>query len=76
MGNLLGDVWLAQGRDGRLELTAWRDFPEVVELHIYGKIRPERKRKMGHSVVIASNPGDALELAGAFRLSLMSSQGH
>lgn len=74
MGNLLGDVWLAQGRDDPLELTAWRDFPEVIELNIYGKTHPEQRRKMGHSVVKASTSEAALVRAEAFRLALKSRQ--
>ena len=70
MGNLLGDVWLAQGREPRLDLTAWKDFPEVVEVNIYGKTRVEQGRKMGHSVVMASAPDHALARAEAFRLAL------
>ena len=72
MGNLLGDVWLAQRRVERLDLTAWRDFPEVIDVNIYGKTHPEQRRKMGHSVVIASTPEDALARAEAFRLALKS----
>jgi len=72
MGNLLGDVWLAQGRDGELDFTAWQDFPEVVEVNIYGKSHPERRRKMGHSVVMAPTSEEALARAEAFRLALKS----
>jgi 5-(carboxyamino)imidazole ribonucleotide synthase len=72
MGNLLGDVWLSQGHDDRLELAAWRDFPEVVEMNIYGKTHAEQRRKMGHSVVMASTSDDALARAEAFRLALKS----
>jgi 5-(carboxyamino)imidazole ribonucleotide synthase len=72
MGNLLGDVWLAQGHGERLDLGAWRDFPEVLELNLYGKTRPERRRKMGHTVVMADLPDDALTRADRFRQALMS----
>ncbi len=72
MGNLLGDVWLAQGREDPLDLSVWQAFPEVIDVHIYGKKRPEPRRKMGHSVVIAASPEEALERAEAFRLALRS----
>ncbi len=73
MGNLLGDVWLAQGRSDQLDLAAWRDFPEVLEVNLYGKSRPEKRRKMGHTVVMADSPDVALERAESFREALKSS---
>ena len=72
MGNLLGDVWIDQGFGEKLDLAAWRDFPEVLDVNIYGKTRPEHRRKMGHSVVIAATPDDALERAESFRVALKS----
>jgi 5-(carboxyamino)imidazole ribonucleotide synthase len=75
MGNLLGDVWLAQGHHDRLDLAAWRDLPEVVEMNIYGKHHPEQRRKMGHSVVMAATSEEALALAEAFRMALKSPRG-
>lgn len=68
MGQLLGDVWLAQGRTGgALDLSAWRDFPDVVDVYVYGKREARAKRKMGHFVVHADTPERALERAVAFR---------
>ncbi len=67
MGNLLGDVWRAQRREGPLDLTTWRAFPEVVDVHIYGKREPAPRRKMGHFIVQAENADDALVRAEAFR---------
>jgi 5-(carboxyamino)imidazole ribonucleotide synthase len=70
MGNLLGDVWLAQGRGAELDLHAWRDFPDVIEVHLYGKSAPALRRKMGHFVVHSSTQGEALLRAEAFRKCL------
>jgi 5-(carboxyamino)imidazole ribonucleotide synthase len=72
MGNLLGDVWHAQQQSRTLDLRAWRHFPEVVDLHIYGKRRPARRRKMGHFIVQMPTPDDALSRADQFRRTLMS----
>ncbi len=72
MGNLLGDVWLAQGRTGGpLDLSAWRAFPEVVDVYLYGKREARSKRKMGHFVVHAPTPDEAASKALAFRAALM-----
>ena len=71
MGQLLGEVWLAQGRKGgALDLTAWRDFPDVVDVYVYGKREARPQRKMGHFVVHADTPERALERAQLFRQRL------
>jgi 5-(carboxyamino)imidazole ribonucleotide synthase len=70
MGNLLGDVWLAQRREAMLDLSAWQAFPDVVDVHVYGKRRPEPRRKMGHFVVRAASPEVAMTRAQEFRLAL------
>jgi 5-(carboxyamino)imidazole ribonucleotide synthase len=68
MGQLLGEVWLAQGRTGgALDLSAWKDFPDVVDVYVYGKREAREKRKMGHFVVHADTPERALERAVLFR---------
>lgn len=73
MGNLLGDVWLAQGRaGGALNLAAWERFPDVVDVFLYGKHQARAKRKMGHFVVRADTPPRAMERARAFRAALMA----
>ncbi len=74
MGQLLGEVWLAQGRTGgALDLTAWKDFPDVVDVYVYGKREARAKRKMGHFVVHADTPERALERATLFRDRLCKS---
>lgn len=71
MGQLLGDVWLAQGRSGgALDLSAWRDFPDVVDVYLYGKREARRARKMGHFVVHADTPERAMDRARLFRQRL------
>ncbi len=71
MGQLLGDVWLAQGKKGgALDLKALRDFPEVVEVYTYGKRDARAKRKMGHFVVRANDMERALARAKEFRAAL------
>ncbi len=76
MGNLLGEVWLKQGRaGGMLNLSAWRDFPEVVDVFLYGKSEARPRRKMGHYVVHAPDAGTALERARAFREALRATKG-
>jgi 5-(carboxyamino)imidazole ribonucleotide synthase len=72
MGQLLGDVWIAQGRTGgALDLSAWRAFPEVVDVYLYGKRHARPKRKMGHFVVHADTPDEAEKRALEFRNALI-----
>lgn len=71
MGQLLGDVWLAQGRaGGALRLDAWKDFPDVVDVYLYGKKEARKNRKMGHFVVHADTPERAMQRARSFRDAL------
>lgn len=69
MVNLLGDVWLAQRR-GDLDLSAWRAFPDVLEVVPYGKTGAAPRRKMGHATVRGATPEAALARARAFRDAL------
>lgn len=71
MGQLLGDVWLAQGREGgALDLTAWKDFPDVIDVYVYGKRRARAGRKMGHFVVHGQTAEEVTARALAFRRAL------
>jgi len=75
MGNLLGDVWLAQKRKGgQLNLDAWAQFPEVVEVYVYGKREAKPQRKMGHFILRADSAQQALLRAEAFRRALCTPQ--
>jgi 5-(carboxyamino)imidazole ribonucleotide synthase len=69
MGNLLGDVWIAQARE-RLDLSCWKDHPDVVDVVLYGKREARARRKMGHFVTHADTPERAIEAARVFREAL------
>ncbi len=71
MGNLLGDIWLAQGRRD-LDLSCLRDFPEVIDVVLYGKHSAQPKRKMGHFVTQAADAERAVAIAKAFRHKLIA----
>ena len=74
MGQMLGDIWLKQGKNGGpLDLTVLRDFPEVVEVYTYGKLEARTKRKMGHFVVRAEELNSAMQRATQFRDALSGS---
>lgn len=73
MGNLLGDVWLAQGRS-ELDLSAWARHPRVIDVYLYGKRDARPRRKMGHFVVHAEGAEEALEAARSFRRDLATSR--
>jgi 5-(carboxyamino)imidazole ribonucleotide synthase len=71
MGNLLGDVWIAQGRSGpTIDLSAWAQYDDVVDVHVYGKTEPQPRRKMGHFVVNGATGEAALDRAESFRKAL------
>ena len=70
MANLLGDVWLAQGRP-TLDLSAWASHPHVIDVYLYGKREARPKRKMGHLCAWGLTSDDALAAASAFRAALV-----
>jgi 5-(carboxyamino)imidazole ribonucleotide synthase len=70
MGNLLGDVWLAQGRKD-LDLSALANHPNVIDVVLYGKHEARAGRKMGHFVTYAEDSETALRSATEFRNSLI-----
>jgi 5-(carboxyamino)imidazole ribonucleotide synthase len=69
MANLLGDVWLAQGRSA-LDVRALGTHPDVLELVLYGKEGAKARRKMGHLVAHGPSPEAARDAALAARRSL------
>jgi 5-(carboxyamino)imidazole ribonucleotide synthase len=69
MGNLLGDVWLAQGAN-QLDLTSMASHPCVIDVVLYGKEEPRAKRKMGHFVTYANSAEAAVNEARKFRSAL------
>ena len=54
MANLLGDLWEAASRTGRLRSR----YPDV-KLHLYGKSAPRPGRKMGHLTALAGSASEA-----------------
>jgi len=75
MGNLLGDLWLSQNASARaafegLDLSALVDFPEVVDVVIYGKTEARPKRKMGHFIAASDSLVHLIEVADKFRARL------
>ena len=75
MGNLLGEVWLAQGaRGGELDLSAWARHPRVIDVYLYGKREPRPRRKMGHFVVHAPDAEEALAVERPFRHDLCAAR--
>lgn len=75
MVQLLGDVWIAQGRaGGALDLSAWDRFPSVLDVYLYGKVQARPGRKMGHAVARGTTPAQAIETAVAFRDALMATR--
>ena len=58
--NLLGNLWEAGEPDWNQILA----FPEA-RLHLYGKAEPRRGRKMGHVLVLDTDPGRALHTGEA-----------
>jgi len=62
MANLLGDLWGAGEPDWRAALS-----DPGVKLHLYGKSRARRGRKMGHLTALAATPEDALAAVLAAR---------
>jgi 5-(carboxyamino)imidazole ribonucleotide synthase len=73
MGNLLGDVWIAQGKQ-ELDLSTLNDFPDVIDVVSYGKKDARSKRKMGHFVCRAETHNKAIDTAHKFRNSLKTKQ--
>jgi 5-(carboxyamino)imidazole ribonucleotide synthase len=75
MGNLLGDVWLAQGKTNGsdLDLKSLKSHPEVVSITLYGKTKAQNKRKMGHFITYANEANEASATALAFRKALLES---
>lgn len=69
MANLLGDLW-GSAKQTPLDLSPWRDFPDVVEIVLYGKRDAQAKRKMGHFVTRADDAEKAIALARTFRSKL------
>lgn len=73
MMNLLGDVWIDQGNsnyDSDLDLSCLNEHPQVIDVVIYGKREPRRKRKMGHFITRGDTADSAITAAEAFKSAL------
>jgi 5-(carboxyamino)imidazole ribonucleotide synthase len=69
MANLLGDLW----RHGEPDWAAVCAVPEV-KLHLYGKLEPKLRRKMGHLTALAETPERAASLVRGARRRLTRSR--
>ena len=58
MANLLGDLWLSNGKPIEPNWAAALAMPDV-KLHLYGKLAPRPGRKMGHLTAMAATPQEA-----------------
>lgn len=73
MTNLLGDVWIDQGNsnyDSDLDLSCLNAHPQVIDVVLYGKREPRRKRKMGHFITHGETAESAIKAAEAFKSAL------
>ncbi|MGY3804132.1 5-(carboxyamino)imidazole ribonucleotide synthase [Pigmentibacter ruber] len=73
MGNLLGSTWIKQKQGKNLNLSCWKDHPNIVSLTLYGKESPTEQRKMGHFVCHADNIHDCNKFSENFRKDLNES---
>lgn len=69
MGNLLGEVWLAQETE-KLDLSAIAQSSQLVDLVLYGKTGVSPKRKMGHFITQGATADAAMASALDFRQRL------
>jgi 5-(carboxyamino)imidazole ribonucleotide synthase len=94
MANLLGDIWLEQHAKNRageeterpssstqpLSLACLKDYPQAIDVVLYGKREARAKRKMGHVVLSGSSGAfeneverDIVSVANDLRSSLSRS---
>jgi 5-(carboxyamino)imidazole ribonucleotide synthase len=66
MANLLGESW-GNEKTTPLDLSAWSEFPDVVEVALYGKRDAQFRRKMGHFVVCGADAEATLARGRTFR---------
>ncbi len=74
MGNLLGEVFIAQNgeqkQEASLDLSCIAEHPNVIDIVLYGKKEARVGRKMGHFVTYGDTPEKATTAAEAFRQAL------
>lgn len=69
MANLLGDLWT----EGEPNWAAACAYPDI-KLHLYGKIAPTPRRKMGHLTALGKTPDEAIKRVLLARDSLKHSE--
>jgi len=72
MVNLLGDIWFDGAEGSTPREPEWRTVlahPRA-KLHLYGKTKPRRARKMGHVTCLGATLGEALGTARAVKEAL------
>ena len=71
MVNLLGDLWLPGGSEQAVT-PPWGEVLALpgTHLHLYGKLQPRRRRKMGHLTVTAADAAGARAVAQQAALRL------
>lgn len=67
---ILGETVFAQGGTGELDLSPWRDFPDVLEVVRYGMVPSRRNEEIGRFAVQAQDAEAALALAQRFGQAL------
>ncbi|WGL59408.1 ATP-grasp domain-containing protein [Pigmentibacter sp. JX0631] len=73
MGNLLGSTWINQKKEKNLNLSCWKDHPNIISVTLYGKESATKQRKMGHFICHAENITDCNKFSENFRKDLNES---
>ena len=74
MGNLLGNIWFAQGNKDNLNLSCWKNHPEIIDVYLYGKEEAKLNRKMGHFISYSNKSQEHINAAERFRKDLNEKQ--
>jgi 5-(carboxyamino)imidazole ribonucleotide synthase len=70
MANLLGDLWLFDGKEVAPDWAVALATSPDVKLHLYGKITPRAGRKMGHFTATGATGAEAIAKVRAARAVL------
>lgn len=85
MGNLLGETWLKQAHiknpsattyttvneaDKTLNLEHLQQYPNILEIYLYGKQVAKQKRKMGHFISVGATPKEVYDNISSYRNDL------
>ena len=74
MGNLLGNIWFAQGNKDNLNLSCWKNHPEIIDVYLYGKEEAKLNRKMGQFISYSNKSQEHINAAERFRKDLNEKQ--